>query len=89
MLKQVLLEIESANGPIQLAELSRKLGIERSALNGMIQFWVQKGRLVDDAPAGHDDSKMCGGACQGSCSGTDSCSFVMEMPQSYSIRLQE
>jgi len=89
MLKQVLHEIETANGPIHLGELSRKMGVERSALNGMIQFWVQKGRLLDDAPTGHSDSTLCGGSCRGSCSGPDSCSFVMKMPQTFSIRSQE
>jgi hypothetical protein len=89
MLTQLLHEIESSDGPMRLAELSRKLGVERSALDGMIQFWVQKGRLVDDAPTGHADSTVCGGSCRGSCSGPDSCPFVMKTPQTFSIRVQK
>ena len=85
MLHQLLYEIESTNGPLHLGELSRRLGVERSALDGMIRFWVQKGRLVDDAPTGHAGSTLCGGSCRGSCSGPDSCSFVIKMPQSFSI----
>ncbi len=52
MLQQVLHAFETATGPISLDELSRELGIERSALEGMITFWVRKGRL-----------KESGGAC--------------------------
>jgi len=89
MLKQVLHEIETANGPVRLAELSRKLGVERSALDGMIQFWVQKGRLVADAPTGHADLAICGGSCRGSCPGPDSCPFVLKTPHTFSVRTQE
>jgi hypothetical protein len=45
MLRQVLQEIESAQGPLTLDELSRKLGVEKSTLAGMIDFWVRKRRL--------------------------------------------
>ena len=48
MLKQVLREIETAQGPITVRALSRKLGVEPNALEGMIQFWVRKGRIQDD-----------------------------------------
>lgn len=45
MLSQILHELESSNGPIDLNDLSRRLGVQRSALDGMIQFLVRKGRL--------------------------------------------
>ena len=48
MLNQVLQEIKFAQSALNLSDLSRKLGVERSALDGMIQFWVRKGRLRDD-----------------------------------------
>ncbi|HEY51869.1 MAG TPA: hypothetical protein G4N94_00225 [Caldilineae bacterium] len=89
MLQQVLHEIETANGPVYYGELARKLGVERSALDGMIQFWVQKGRLRRNVPPGHTDSTICGGSCRGSCPGPNSCPFVMKTPQAYSIRIQE
>ena len=46
MLRQVLETLEQAQGPIPLDELSRQLGIEHSALEGMVSFWVRKGRLT-------------------------------------------
>ncbi len=58
MLKQVLAELESAGSALNLNDLSRRLGIERSALEGMVAYLVQKGKLQDDekgavAPISH------------------------------------
>ncbi len=52
MLYQILDAIEQANGPVSLDELSQQLQIEAGALEGMIAFWVRKGRLKDTAIAG-------------------------------------
>ncbi len=86
MLQQILLEIEKAQGPLDLNNLARKLGIERSALEGMIQFWVRKGRLKDseletELNCDTSDSTACGGSCPG----PQNCSFVMTMPRTYSL----
>ena len=83
MLNQVLREIETAQGPITVRELSRKLEIEANALEGMIQFWVRKGRIQDD-----DAPKSCNeeiGDCSTSCCGTTNCTFIAKMPKTYSI----
>ncbi len=79
MLQQVLKELESAQGQVNLDDLSRKLGIERSALEGMIGFLVQKGKLRDDFLA------CAGGRCGASCSGVQSCSLVTKLPRSFSV----
>ena len=47
MLRQVLHEVESAEGSMSLNDLGRKLNVERSALEGMIAYLVQKGKLQD------------------------------------------
>jgi hypothetical protein len=83
MLNQVLREIETAQGPITVRELSRKLDVEPNALEGMIQFWVRKGRIQDD-----DASMSCNvkiGDCSTSCCGTANCVFIAKMPRTYSI----
>jgi len=83
MLKQVLYEIESAQGPVNLDALGRKLNIDRSALDGMIQFWVRKGRLqIQDQPQA-ETAAVCGGACRINCAGPQSCPFVMHLPLTY------
>ena len=83
MLKLVLETIEASKGPIHVAELSQRLGIERSALEGMIDYWVQKGRLYEG------DGAACApgaGHCSSSCSGSANCAFVAKMPRMYEIR---
>lgn len=83
MLNQVLREIETAQGPITVHELSRKLEVEPNALEGMIQFWVRKGRIQnDDAPKTYNGET---GDCSTSCCGTADCAFIAKMPKTYSI----
>jgi len=85
MLQQVLHEIENANAPITLQTLSHRLNIEPSALQGMIDFWVRKGRLRDDDAVADDCSPS--GGCSDSCGGASGCAFVVDTPRSYSLRL--
>ena len=84
MLKQVLREIEEVNAPITLQALSYRLAIEPSALQGMIDFWVRKGRLRDEDAV---DACAVDGGCGSSCSGATNCAFVVDTPRSYSLRL--
>lgn len=44
-LSRVLREIESSEESLTLSGLSRELGMEPSALDGMLQLLVRKGRL--------------------------------------------
>ncbi len=79
MLYQVLQAFETATGPVSLDELSRELGIERGALEGMIAFWVRKGRLQDSAGPG------CGGSC-GSCGAAPGgCAFQHAGPRTITL----
>jgi hypothetical protein len=89
MLNQVLYEIQQASGPMTINELSRKLGIESSALQGMIDFWVRKGRLRDDDALAADDAACGGGSCGDNCFGLTACPFTAKMPRSYSIPLHK
>ena len=50
MLSRILEELEEARGPLDLNEMSRRLGVERSALDGMLQLLVRKGRLREVGP---------------------------------------
>lgn len=87
MLYQVLHEIEVAKGPLDLDALSRRLDVERGALDGMIQFWVRKGRLIDDAATA--DLVCAPGHCGGGCPGPKGCPFTMDMPQTYTLKVME
>ena len=83
MLKLVLHSIESSKGPVHVAELSQRLGIERSALEGMIDYWVRKGRLYDSDGAACAPST---GHCSTSCTGAANCAFVAKMPKMYEVK---
>lgn len=50
MLSRVLEQFEKAKGPLTLSEMARRLGIESSALEGMVQFLVRKGKLRQVGP---------------------------------------
>jgi hypothetical protein len=93
VLHQVLQEIEDAQGSINLNELSRKLSIERSALEGMIEYWVRKGRLKNDEQEQEQIFAACqpGGNCSsgGGCPGPQGCPFIMKMPRTYSLALYD
>lgn len=86
MLREVLQAIETADGPIHVAALSQQLGIERGALEGMIDYWVRKGRLQASRTA----DSVCAptaGHCGGGCTGAAACPFIARMPKSYIIDL--
>jgi len=88
ILQQVLQEIETVDGPISVRELSHRLDVEASALEGMLEFLVRKGRLVDDCQAISELSGDCGPglACAGACPGAGSCPFVTRRPKTYSLK---
>lgn len=51
MLKTVLEAFQGAES-LSLLQMARRLGVEVSALEGMIQFWVRKGKLREVCSAG-------------------------------------
>ncbi len=87
MLLKVLQAVESADGPVTLTELSRRLNIAPSALEGMLGYWAGKGRLVVDGRS----AAACAGGCSaascacGSCSGVAGCPFMARLPRSYAL----
>ena len=85
MLKQILVEIEKAGSAVNLVELSRKLGVAPSALEGMMAYLVQKGKLHEEDPAAPEAGIICKSGGCGSCPGVESCPFVMKMPRSFSL----
>lgn len=87
MLREVLRIVETADGPISLADVSKQLGIDPGVLDGMLDYWVRKGRLVVDnrsAASCHTACLDAGCGC-GSCSGVDGCPFIARLPKTYSI----
>jgi hypothetical protein len=88
MLRRVLREIEALRGPINLYDLARRLEIEPGALEGMIDFWIWKGRLKDNRSGVTAAEVACSGAvCSRSCPGPQDCPFVVRMPRTLSVVL--
>lgn len=75
MLQQVLHEIAQAQEPLSVKDLARKLAVEPGALEGMITFWVRKGRIS----AGSVEGCAAGGC--GSCGEATGCAFAGKAPR--------
>ena len=87
MLREVLQAVESAEGPITLSELSRQLNLDPRVLDGMLEHWSHRGKLVVDNGA----ATVCAGVpmpgrctCGSSASG-DGCPFMARLPKSYAV----
>jgi hypothetical protein len=61
MLSQIVKEFKESGGTIDLAELGHRLGVEPSALDGMLEMLVRQGRLNHLCAGASGD---CGGSCQ-------------------------
>lgn len=86
MLERLLARIRETNGPISFDDLSKRLQVERSALQPMLDLLVRKGLLAEWTEAG--TNLACGGgACGTSCTGIQGCPFVVGgMPRTLEIR---
>lgn len=85
MLQAVLAAIENAGEPVRIDQLSRQLGIEPAALQGMLAFWVRKGRLRRHPLPGETaaGAACSDGVCLLTCPGLAACPFVAALPPSY------
>jgi hypothetical protein len=84
MLRQVLMMVEAAKGPITLAELGRQLNIAPGALEGMLAHWARKGRLTVAGEFGPGEAKACAGSCF-SCGGSAACPFMARLPRTFLV----
>lgn len=81
-LHQLLIEIENSESPLTLLQLSRRLNTEPGAVQGMIDFWVRKGRLrVNGAET--CDSRGCHSCSSGS--GDSRCPALLVVPKKYEV----
>lgn len=65
MLLLILNEYKKSGGAVSLDALSRKLGVEKSALEGMLETLVRQGKLKETTAP----SASCGSCHGGSCAG--------------------
>lgn len=69
-----VLEIFEKGGALSLAQIAQQCGIEQSALEGMILFWVRKGKLREITTSG----------CSG-CSAHKGCPVVVTLPRRFEL----
>jgi len=60
MLSKILKAFRQTGGPLDLNELSRQLGVEKSAVEGMLELLVRQGKLRQ-VRLGSEDCLHCGG----------------------------
>ncbi len=65
MLSQLLNEYRKSGGLISLDALSRKLGVDKSALEGMLETLVRQGKLREAGKS----VEPCGSCSSGGCHG--------------------
>ncbi len=58
MLSEILKLFRETEGPLDLNEMSRQLGVECSALEGMLELLVRQGKLREVRP-GSEDCAHC------------------------------
>jgi hypothetical protein len=73
--RQVLDLFENATGPLSLPQVARRLNISQVRLEGMIHYWIRKGRIRESVSL-----TECG-----SCGHQGACPFVMDMPRTYEV----
>lgn len=74
MLHQILQAFEATDEPLNLTELAARMQVDPGALDGMISYWIRKGRLKEVQSCGTD-------SCGPSCGGGDGCPFTGKMPR--------
>ena len=86
VLDTLLTELRTVRGPIRSADLAGRVGVSESALSGMIDVLVAKGRLSPAEDPGEGEAVACsGGACGTTCVGLDQCAFIANVPASYTL----
>jgi len=81
MLTRLLEELEAAQQPLTLEELSARLDIEPAALEGMLRTLMRMGKLRDDREAA---MQACGLHCAG-CDLASECALLARLPRTYSL----
>ncbi len=74
-LRQVLAAFENTHRPRTLNQLARELELPLGMLEGMIDYWVRKGKLRESS---------AGQGCA-TCGGAQGCPFVPHLPRTYEL----
>lgn len=83
-LDRVVAEVRVADAPLRLRHLAGLVGVEESALSGMLDLLVRKGHLsASEIESSPTTAIRPGTACWKACPGPADCAFVAEVPACY------
>lgn len=89
ILDRLLDELHSVKGPIRSSELASRIGTSEAALDGMIGVLVAKGKLEGSSASASEELVACSGtACGVSCVGLDTCPFIVNVPEVFSLVIE-
>ena len=88
LLARLIDEIQAARGPVDLAGLSRRLGTQVSAIEGMLDVLEWKGVIERPRAPGGADMAVCSAPCGTACSGVESCAFALDLGHAQPVRLR-
>jgi response regulator of citrate/malate metabolism len=74
-LSQVLDAFDNTRDPLTLNQIAGSLGISQARLEGMIQYWVRKGKLRE--AISYSDCGTCGRG--------ENCPYTIELPRTYEL----
>ena len=75
-LREVLHHFEAQTAPVSLQQMAREMALEPGVLEGMIAYWVRKGRLREVSSTGQ--------TCH-SCGIRSACPFIVHLPRYYEL----
>jgi hypothetical protein len=67
--------LETAQAPLSLPQMARELAVSPEQLEGMIQYWVRKGKIREGG----------GQMGCGDCGHNGACPFVVAMPRTFEL----
>jgi hypothetical protein len=79
-LREVLNHFSARSIPLSLSQLASEMQIEPGVLDGMIDYWVRKGRLREVNGTGQ--------SCH-SCGIQGACPFIISLPRYYELVTDE
>jgi len=90
ILDRLVEALREARGPIRSSELAGRLDVSESALDGMISVVTAKGVLTVPEHSGAGEAIACSGtACGTTCVGLDECPFIVSVPDTYTLVVEQ
>ena len=88
ILRRVMAELRETSSPAELGELAHRLGVQPSALQGMLDVLEAKGVLTRPVAADATQRYACAPGCGTACDGLAMCPYVIAVGSLQPITLK-